>query len=79
MDLDELNRTKNTEESILLFFEREKGLDALEELQKNPNNNIYLRTIDILTKYFEEETPMELGRGNGGGMNNINGDVQFNI
>lgn len=66
LDLDEYNGTKATEQSITLLFEKLGGLDSLEELQKNPNHDVYLRANNILTKYFESDNQMEMGGNRGG-------------
>ena len=42
------------------MFERNKGLDALDELQKNPNKTIYDQAQKLLTDHFEvDEEGME--------------------
>lgn len=39
--LDNYHGWKNTEKSMSYMFERNKGIDALDELQKNPNKGIF--------------------------------------
>ncbi len=44
LKLDSFLHIENTERSIKLIFERLKGLDALDELAKHPNMDIYNKT-----------------------------------
>jgi hypothetical protein len=64
--LDIYNNWKGTEGSMAHKFEIQKGLDALEELQKNPNKHIYDQALKILTTYFEIDNEMEVSGGNPG-------------
>ena len=57
--LDEYNSWKKTERSMAFMFERNSGLEALEELQKNPNKVIYDKAMKILTTHFELEESMD--------------------
>jgi succinyl-CoA synthetase beta subunit len=52
LQLDEYFALNRTENSIALMFERNGGLDALEEVQKHPNKLIYDQSVKILTSYF---------------------------
>jgi hypothetical protein len=36
------------------------GGTRLEELQMHPNKEVYDRTVNILTRYFELENPIEI-------------------
>ena len=65
LKLDDWFGTARTQQSITLQFERYGGLDALEELQKHPNIDIYNRCSEILLKYFEPADKMDMG-GPGG-------------
>eukprot|EP00347_Sterkiella_histriomuscorum_P007064 403350389 len=75
LNLDEFNSWKATEKSVAFMFEKNSGLDALEELQKNPNKDVYDKSMQILTKYFELEESMDSQQVNNGmenrGMFNI--------
>ena len=42
-----------SENSMAHCFENNKGLEALEEVQRHPNLSIYKLSHDILTNYFE--------------------------
>ncbi len=53
--LDEYFGWKHSESSIALVFERNGGLDALEEAQKHPNKSIYDQAVRVLTTYFEQD------------------------
>ncbi len=53
LQLDAQNEWKRTEKSIAFKFEQNNGLDALEELQKNPNKSIYDQSVKILSDHFE--------------------------
>lgn len=55
LQLDEFYQLSRTEQSIALAFERNGGLDALEETQKHPNKTIYDMSVKILTTYFQPE------------------------
>jgi len=41
LKLDDFYGWKKTEHSVAFVFERNGGLDALEEVQKHPNKQIY--------------------------------------
>lgn len=45
LNLDEFNSWKATEKSVAFMFEKNSGLDALEELQKNPNKDVYDKSM----------------------------------
>lgn len=49
---------QKTENSIAYAFERNGGLDALEDVQKHQNYNVYQAATEILTKFFEVEDPI---------------------
>lgn len=67
----------NTDNAMVFLFETQKGLDALEEVQKNPNKAVYDYSVLILNKYFDtEDQPMDTGAQNNGG---ANGHSTFNI
>ncbi len=53
LQLDTLNGWQGPQ-SVNKIFEQFKGIDALEELQKNPNYEIYLKATELLTKFFEQ-------------------------
>ncbi len=64
LKLDVFYGWKQTERSMAHLFELNKGLDALEEIQKHPNKDIYEQASSILTNHFEtEETQMDVGNG----------------
>ena len=42
------------------MFERMSGLDALEELQKHPNIDVYNKCNEILHKYFQSADNMDM-------------------
>lgn len=51
--IDDYYGYRNTPRSVIDDFERAKGLDGLEEIQKNPNYDVYTRTVEVLSKHFE--------------------------
>ena len=50
----EMPTIKNTDQSVAYNWERAGGIDALEEVQKHPNQTIYKASYEILEKYFEQ-------------------------
>jgi hypothetical protein len=53
LQLDEFFDWKKTDNSIAYMIEKNSGLDALEELQKHPNKQIYDQAVALLTNYFD--------------------------
>jgi hypothetical protein len=75
LKLDEFYGLRRSEGSVAFLFERNGALNALEELQKHPNNKIYDLCVHILTVYFEAE---ENGMNDSAIPNNNNNAIQSN-
>lgn len=58
LKLDDYFGTRNTKNSIVTMFENAGGIDALEEMQKHPNYEIYQLANRILASNFESVDPM---------------------
>ena len=61
LKLDDYFGTRNTPNSIVTRFEQVGGIDALEEMQKHPNYDIYQLANKILSSNFESENQMNDG------------------
>lgn len=59
LKLDEIMGWSKTDRSMAYLFERTGGLDVLDEVQKNPNFQIYKQAAEITSKYFEVEETMQ--------------------
>ena len=55
LELDVQMGWTRTEHAVAFMFERAGGLDALEEIQKHQNYEIYKNAADMITKFFEED------------------------
>lgn len=55
LQLDGFFGWKKTEKSVAHAFERNGGLDAVEELQKHPNKQIYDMSVNLLSAHFDLE------------------------
>lgn len=58
-ELDKINGWGNTAHSVTNAYNNNGGLDALEDLQRHPNLEVYQMSTKLLTKYFEVEGDME--------------------
>ena len=59
LKLDEERNWKHSEHAIAFLFERQGGIDALEEVQKHADYKVYQLGHGVLAKFFDQDLVMD--------------------